>query len=394
MLTGLIIACEEAEATLGLRAELGVAGQTVLEHQTRLLADAGAGRIIVIAEQLPQSLASGINRLRRDGIAVEIVRQVDEVAQRVRPDERLLFLGDGVVADAPAMECVLAAPTPAILVLPDGEETRGWELIDASSRWAGVLLADGALVRRTARMLGDWDLQSTLLRNAVQAGAERVNAATHGAPLVAQVVDPSAAQALELAISRAATRRHTGLVDRFLFDPVARLVAPKAMGAMIDPAWLRGGAAGLMILSTLLLLGGWRWMGLILGLMSGPVDSLGRHLGALTMRLRRDHRQWTHLRSAVAGGALLALGWSLRELGWGTIALAASTLGLMVALAEHERWIGRPPRRPLWLAEPDGLIWLMLPFGLLGWWAAGLAGQAGWAFATLIAVQRLTKRQA
>ena len=48
---------------------------------------------------------------------------------------------------------------------------REWELIDAQSRWAGALLVDGELVRRTARMLGDWNLQSTLLRNAVLAAA-------------------------------------------------------------------------------------------------------------------------------------------------------------------------------------------------------------------------------
>jgi hypothetical protein len=393
MLTGLIIACEEAEAALGLRAELGVAGQTVLEHQARLLADAGAARVIIVAEQLPETLAAGVNRLRRDGIALELVRQVGDVAQRVPPDERLLMLGDGVVTDAAALASVLAAPAPAILVLPDLPETRGWELIDASSRWAGVLSADGELVRRTARMLGEWDLQSTLLRNALQAGAGRVNAEA-ALPLIAQVTAPADAHALESALSRVAARRHTGLTDRILFDPLARLIAPKAMGAMIDPAWLRGGAAGLMILAALFLLGGWRWTGIGLALLSGPLDSLGRHLAALTMRLRRDHKQWTQLRSTVAGVTLLSLGWELRGLGWGTVALTAGTVGLMVALTEHERWIGRPPRRPLWFAEPDGLAWAMLPFGLAGWWTAGLAGQAAWAFATLLAVQRLTKRQA
>lgn len=391
MLTGLVIACEEAEGTLGLRAELGVAGQTVLEHQARLLSEAGAQPILIVAEQLPHALAAGINRLRRDGITVEVMRRAEDVAQRLRPDERLLLLADGVVTDEAGLAAVLAAPTPAILTLPDTDETRGWELIGADARWAGVLLADGELVRRTARMLGDWDLQSTLLRNALQAGADRVPA--RGA-LLAQVIEPDAAQLLETAISRAATRRHTGLVDRFLFDPLARLVAPRAMGAMVEPAWLRGGAAGLLILSALFLLGGWRWTGVTLALVSGPLDSLGRHLAALTMRLRRDHRQWTQLRSTVAGGALLALGWNLRAFGWGTVAVAATTLMLMIAATEHERWIGRPPRRPLWLAEPDGMIWLMLPFGLLGWWTAGLVGQALLAFASLLAVQRLTRRQA
>jgi hypothetical protein len=280
---------------------------------------------------------------------------------------------------------------PAILTIPDIAETRDWELIDSSARWAGLLLADGDLVRRTTRMLGDWDLQSTLLRNAVQAGAERV--ALEPGPLLAQIVDPAAALAAEQAISQASARRPSGLLDRFLFDPLARAIAPRAMAAMVDPAWLRGGSSALLLLAALTFMGGWRWPGLVLAMLAGPVDVLGRHLGALTMRLRKDHRRWTQLRYGAASAALLALGWNTREFGWGTIALSATTLGFMAALLEHERWIGKPPRRPSWLAEPDLLTWLVLPFAIFGWWPAGLASQAVLALASLLVVQRLTRRQ-
>jgi hypothetical protein len=391
MLTGLIIACEDVAGGAGLRAELPVAGQTVLEQQARLLIEAGAERIIAIAERLPQGLAAASARLRRDGIVIEILRRVDEVAQRLRPDDRLLVMGDGVVTDTGAAERLLEAAPPAILTIPDAPDTRAWELIDASARWAGLLLVDGELVRRTARMLGDWDLQSTLLRNAVQAGAERVP--LEPGPLLAQVADPATALATEQAISQAAVRRPTGLLDRWVFDPIARALAPRAMAAMIDPAWLRGGASALLMLAALSFIGGWRWPGLVLAMLSGPVDVLGRHLGALTMRLRKDHRRWMQLRYGAASAALLALGWNLRDFGWGTLVLAAATLGGMTALLGHQRWIGKPTRRPGWLAEPDLLIWLFAPFAAFGWWPTGLAAQAALAFASLLAVQRLTRRQ-
>ncbi|MBA2919656.1 hypothetical protein GON01_11415 [Sphingomonas sp. MAH-20] len=391
MLTGLIIACEDIAGGTGLRAELPVAGQTVLEQQVRVLAEAGAERTIAIAERLPPGLAAALARLRRDGLVVEVLRRVDDVAQRVRPDDRLLVMGDGIVTDTAAAERLLGASPPAILTIPDAPETREWELIDASARWAGLLLVDGDLVRRTARMLGDWDLQSTLLRNAVQAGAERVP--LERGPLLAQVADPAAALAAEQAISQAAARRPTGLLDRYVFDPLARAIAPRAMAAMIDPAWLRGGASGLLILAALVFMGGWRWPGLVLAMLSGPVDVLGRHLAGLTMRLRKDHKRWTQLRYGAASAALLALGWNTRDFGWGTLALAAGTIGVMTALLEHQRWIGKPQRRPLWLAEPDLLVWLLAPFAVAGWWPAGLAAQAVLAFASLLAVQRLTRRQ-
>ena len=242
-------------------------------------------------------------------------------------------------------------------------------------------------------MLGDWDLQSTLLRNAVQSGAGRIDVRA-ASPLLGLVQDAASASAVEQAISRGAARRHTGLLDRYVFDPLARAAAPRAMRAMIDPAWLRAGSSGLLIMAALTLVGGWRWPALVMALIAGPLDTLGRHLGELAMRLRRDRKRWTQLYYVSAGAALLALGWNLRDFGWGTIALAAATLGSMVALSEHERWIGKPARRPLWLAEPDMLIWMLAPFAIGGWWTAGLAAQAALAFASLLAVQRLTRRQA
>src|SRR5690349_13463270 len=134
MLTGLLIAGEDARDGAGLRAELPVAGQTLLEHQARLLNEAGVERCIVIVEHLTPTLAQAVARLRQDGITVELVRQADDLGQRVRPDERLLLLADGVVTDLSALELILAQPAPAALTLADAAETRNWELIDAGNR--------------------------------------------------------------------------------------------------------------------------------------------------------------------------------------------------------------------------------------------------------------------
>ena len=391
MLTGLLVAGEDAGGTAGLRAELPVAGQTLFEHQVRLLSEAGAERIMLLAERLTPALAQAASRLRQDGLAVELLRQADELVQRVRPDERLLLLADGVITDSSAIERILTGAAPAMLTLPDEHETRHWELIDAGHRWAGLLLVDGELARRTARMLGDWELQSTLLRNAVQAGGTRI--AVEGVSILAQVEDVAAAQLVEQAISRGTARRAVGLLDRYLFDPIAQLAAPRAMQARLNPGWLRTGSSALLLVASILLVAGWRWPAIMLALLSGPVDTLGRHLGALSLRARRDRQAARQLRLVAAASAQLALGWNLREFGWGTIVLATTTVALMTAGVEHERLIGRPAPRPLWFAEPDLLIWLILPAGLAGWWIGGLAAQALVALGSLLALQRLTRRQ-
>jgi hypothetical protein len=61
-----------------------------------------------------------------------------------------------------------------MLTLPDTGLDERFERIDADARWAGLALLQGAFLRETAAMLQDWDLQSTLLRRAVQSGARQI----------------------------------------------------------------------------------------------------------------------------------------------------------------------------------------------------------------------------
>lgn len=391
---GLIIATEEVEGVAMLRAELPVTGQTVLEQQVRLLAEAGIGHILVLAEQLTPALVAAAERLRRDGIAVDVARDADEIAQRAAAPW-LLLLADGMVTDQSAIDLALAEAGATILTVPNAPAFESYELIDHDARWAGLLVLDLARFRNTVAMLGDWDLQSTLLRTAVQAHAARV-AVTAGepTPLLVPVLDPDAAQRAEQAIVARAVRRHGGLADRYVFAPIARLAAPAAMRAMLDPIWFRIGAAALTALAATLFLLDWPRTGLLGLLLAGPVDTLGRQLAALSGRAARDHRRWTMARDGLSAAALLALAWHVgwTNVDWGPLAAAIGTLASLGATATHRRWIGRPARRPLWFAETDNLIWLLVPFALLGWWGLGLAAQAALAFATLIKTQQLTGR--
>jgi hypothetical protein len=100
---------------------------------------------------------------------------------------------------------------------------------------------------------------------------------------------------------------------------------------------------------------------------------------------------WSYLSPLLAGGALLALSFSLNEsLGWGCLALAATTIAFMLALRLETA--GREISQKLWLAEPKGMIWLVLPFAVIGMWASGLAVLAGYAAASFFWVQRQVHR--
>ncbi|WP_136163321.1 hypothetical protein [Sphingomonas flavalba] len=389
MLAGLIVAIAEAEGEGVLRAELPLAGQTLIEQQARLLASAGATHLVLLVERLPPALLAAVDRLRRDGLSVEIARNVAEAADRVHPEERLVLLADGVVTDRAVLDRLLARPDSAVLTLPDTPAHSEWERIDADARWGGLMLLDGALLRTTAAMLGDWDLQSTLLRRVLQAGALYVDAP---AGVLAMAGARGDLPVIERALGRRRTDAGTGLLDRMLFAPAARLAAPLAMRGMLAPAWFVWGAVALLGAAGGLALIGRPGIGLGLAMLSGPVAALGRRIAALGWRDDGDGLRW---RDWAGVAALLALAWQLYAggAGWGVFALAGAILGLGLALIGHRRFVGKPTGVPGWLADLDTAIWGLLPFAVFGAWVAGLVAVAGHMLATLLMIQKLTARK-
>ena len=85
----------------------------------------------------------------------------------------ILVIGDGIAPTAALVTTIGEESEPAIATVPDDEVHEMFERIDSETRWAGVALVDSKTLGSTAAILGDWDLQSTLLRRAVQDGALR-----------------------------------------------------------------------------------------------------------------------------------------------------------------------------------------------------------------------------
>ena len=82
-------------------------------------------------------------------------------------------------------------PEPAVATVPDDEAARRLSSGSTPIR-AGPAsrVVDAHLLGSTAAMLGDWDLQSTLLRRAIQEGARRLDAAECGGePLLVESAD-------------------------------------------------------------------------------------------------------------------------------------------------------------------------------------------------------------
>ncbi|HWL47817.1 MAG TPA: hypothetical protein VNQ31_08895 [Sphingomonadaceae bacterium] len=394
-LTALIAACQTEAESDRLRATLPLLGQTLIEYQARLAIRAGASAVLVLAEHFPAALAAAIDRLRRDGLNVEVARTLAVAVGRVHPDDGLLVIADGFVGSGRFMARVIEARDQALLTVPDDADHARFERIDARARWGGLLLIDGRRLREVAAMLGDWDLESTLLRRAVQAGVPRIAADESGPDGPIGLADhPDDLEALEARLF-AGSRGEGGERDwpaRYLYPAIERVGVPPLLVRGVEADWLGIGAvAAAWIAAVALALTEWRWLALPLLLLSGPLAALGRRLAATRLIEPRHAGLFGPLRVAGGVATLLVLVSHMQAgAGWGVWPLAGLLLIAMVAIRAERRVLGRLPGGTVqpWLASLDGLVLLLLPFAVAGYWLAGLVVLAAYAAVSLFAAQR------
>jgi hypothetical protein len=216
-------------------------------------------------------------------------------------------------------------------------------------------------------MLRDWDLQSTLLRRTLQAGAEHL--AAEGA--VAILDSEQDLDLLERRIVADADEARGGWMDRLL-APVERFGTSLLMGSRISPQLIGFGAALLTGLGAAAFYLHWPWSGLASLLLATPLEGIARRLARLRMQDGVRQSWWAYLVQLFGGAALLVLAYGLAATdGWGMVLLAFTTLAFLIALQIESE--GRRVRGAFLLAERKGMTWLMLPFAAFSYWPAGLA---------------------
>ena len=93
------------------------------------------------------------------------VSDVQEAVSQFEAGASIMLIGDGIAPTADLVARLAHEAEPVVLTVPDDEAHRAYERIDGESRWAGIAVVDVKhLLGSTAAMLGDWDLQSTLLQ--------------------------------------------------------------------------------------------------------------------------------------------------------------------------------------------------------------------------------------
>ncbi|HEY0315241.1 MAG TPA: hypothetical protein VGC28_03140 [Sphingomonas sp.] len=392
-LAALIAAVRDAEDGSGLVGTLPVAGRTLIERQARLAARAGAEHVVLLVERLPAGLTGAIDRLRRDGIAIDVARSAGDAADRFHPDERVLVFADGAVVSGDAIGRLISGNAPALLTLGEGAPPGPFERIDAATRWAGLALVAGDMLRKTVAMLGDWDLHSTLLRRAVGASARRIDVADGaglGEAFPAMLVRSKGGARAATEASFTIDRAGESWPARLLYGPAARLLVGLVLDRSLESRWLRWGGIAAALLAVPAMLKGWLLAGLILLVAGALLDATGRLLAALRLSPAAPDDRLALARAVAMALGLIAFAWHRTEGSATPLVLGLVTVAVMIAMA-RERWTLRRLgglSAPLWVADVDSLVLLFLPFALVQQTFPGLAALGLYAAASFAVIQQ------
>jgi hypothetical protein len=339
---------------------------------------------------VPQALQDAFERLRFDGIGVFPVSDVHEAVSRFEAGTMILMLGDGIAPTAGLVTTIAEEAEPALATVPDDDAHAAFERIDSETRWAGVALVDAKTLGSTAAILGDWDLQSTLLRRTLQDGARRWPVGgDHGAEplLVERAEQLDDFQRTLLAGSREPRR---DWASRYVLAPVEEFATEQLMETRVRPIWLVWAALTLTLGAAGAFSRGWLAAGLAMLVVATPLDIIAARLATLRLRPLPKRMLSRRLLWPAAGVALLALGvWESRHGGgWGAIMTAFAT----AAFAEAARLEGSAglPGEP-WLLSRRNAILLAIPFALFGSWTTFLVGLFGYAAASFFYLQHVRR---
>jgi hypothetical protein len=392
MLAGLLFATQDAEDRPNLlTATLPFGGATLIEFQARLLIAAGAAQILIAVARATPELLGAVNRIKRRGVPVDMVRTAAEALEKTHPLASLLVLADGLVTTDAIVAAMARGEGDALLVIDEAHAVPGLERIDADTMWAGIARIGPRRLADAARLPEEYDLQSTLLRIAAQGRPQHIlldSAATregHGIERDSRALAQRGRRALG---ARLATRRPW--IDRFVLGPLARRLLPPLVerrGPTIVPA-IAGGVFALAGFVTILM----RWPAA--GLLFALLGVLGFSLAQGLCWLRGDDRpaRWFDIaiQASVVAATLLLGGTVSHDAGTGSGWLAAA--GLIVAGALVER-AAAPATRPSWWGSPPAYLVLLALASLAGEPLAGLIVAAGYAAVSLAdAIEKLRRK--
>ncbi len=389
-----------------------VGGIPILERQVRMALKAGAKAVWLIAPALPADMAA---RLAANPDCWRVPDAEALASKLAGESSDILLMAPGLVADERLISAMVEDDRAPLLMQFGPDAPKGAERLDMASHWAGLARLPAAMAAQVASELGEWELVGTMVRTAVEAGAERVLA--DEIPLYA----PNRRRDVPLTWARpqgeTACRKVTetllasaqkGCLDwpaRFIHPPIENAMVRALLPTPISPNMVTVLTGVLGFAAIWLFAIGQPLWALALVLIVGPLDGVDGKLA----RTRQQFSRWGDLEHVL--DKILEYGWILALGGWlakthGAAAWIAAAGIIIFALAEaasgefFRRFSGKqlddwgPFERRFRLigGRRNTFFWTLVPFAAFGaWWAGFLMILVYAAFTFAVSHWRLMK---
>nr|WP_310525091.1 CDP-alcohol phosphatidyltransferase family protein [Polymorphobacter sp.] len=389
------------------QASLVAGGISVFERQARQLHRAGV-EIVFAVDVVPLTqLPAGVTAVAAGALPGQM-----------SADDRVIVVASGLIIDERGFSAVLAADVPVMLVGDASTGCVGVERLDAKSFATGLMALPGDMVMKVARGIGEWDLGSTLIRAAaVDSATNRIEFAAIPIYAPARRRDvaliwarPQTAEEARAATETLIAASQKGCLDwpaRFLHpwpeNLMVRLLAP----TRITPNMVTLGTGLVGLVAAAAFATGWLWTGLILALITGPLDGVDGKLA----RTRVEFSKWGDLEHLVDKILeylwYLCVAWYFSQTMGSALPWAIAALIILPAIAEAVQGeffrrltgiqlddAGDVERRiRLFAGRRNTFLWTWLPMAALGLWFEGFVTLAIYSVATAgVAQWRFYKR--
>lgn len=152
------------------RADARIGGQSVLSRQVDFALKSGSEKIIILSQGFTPELVDVQHHIEKAGAVFHAMRSAINLSGLISVADDVLVIVDGLIFDGHLGSEYIGPHRTVLTLQADTAVDLGFERIDQTRAWAGVMLIPGRLVEKLAELPVDVDPQSSLLRLALQNG--------------------------------------------------------------------------------------------------------------------------------------------------------------------------------------------------------------------------------
>lgn len=159
-----------------LRGLTRIGGHIIARQHVEFALELGCEHIVFLASALHPELLEIQHFVEDTGARFQIIRDIRPLSGLVRSADELLVITDGLAFDAAKAAAEIGSRKTVLTLPAQGRVEAGFERLDRDRAWAGIMLVSGGLVEQMTDLPPDVDVQSSLLRLAMQAGTRTTDA--------------------------------------------------------------------------------------------------------------------------------------------------------------------------------------------------------------------------